>query len=183
MKQARFILVIILLLSSSMESKVFLVFGGKTGWIGKKITALLTEQGHMAICTKSRLENRESIVGEIKQHKPDFIINAAGITGRPTVDWCEDHKQETLRANVLGALNLVDVAYTFGIHVTNFATGCIYTYDDKHPENSGIGFAENEEPNFTQSFYSKTKVLLEKLILEYLNLQYINFSYLDFVYN
>ena len=26
------------------------------------------------------------------QVKPTHILNAAGITGRPNVDWCEDHK-------------------------------------------------------------------------------------------
>jgi hypothetical protein len=26
------------------------------------------------------------------QVKPTHVINAAGLTGRPNVDWCEDHK-------------------------------------------------------------------------------------------
>ena len=26
------------------------------------------------------------------QVKPTNVINAAGVTGRPNVDWCEDHK-------------------------------------------------------------------------------------------
>ena len=26
------------------------------------------------------------------QVKPTHILNAAGLTGRPNVDWCEDHK-------------------------------------------------------------------------------------------
>ena len=48
---------------------------------------------------------------------------AAGLTGRPNVDWCESHKHETIRGNVVGVLTLVDVAHEKGIHVTNFATG------------------------------------------------------------
>jgi hypothetical protein len=26
------------------------------------------------------------------QVKPTHVLNAAGVTGRPNVDWCEDHK-------------------------------------------------------------------------------------------
>lgn len=150
-------------------AKTFLVFGGKTGWIGQKAVRLLQDMGHTSICAESRLENRESIIREIETYHPDYIINAAGRTGRPNIDWCEDHRPETLRANVLGVLNLVDVAYCYNISVTNFSTGCIYSYDDKHPLGSGIGFTEEEEPNCVGSFYSRTKVMLEKLILEYPN--------------
>ena len=149
--------------------KTFLVFGGNSGWFGQKILQLLKDNKHTPVCAKSRLENRSDLINEIERIKPNFIINAAGITGRPNVDWCENHKQETLRFNVLGTLNLVDVAYLHNIPVTNLTTGCIYVYDAAHPIKSGIGFKEDDEPNFSRSFYSKTKILLEKLILEYPN--------------
>jgi len=42
----------------------------------------------------------------------------------------------------------------------NFATGCIFEYDAAHPEGSGIGFKEEDKPNFTGSFYSKTKAMV-----------------------
>jgi hypothetical protein len=29
---------------------------------------------------------------EVTKHKPTHVINAAGVTGRPNVDWCEDHQ-------------------------------------------------------------------------------------------
>jgi len=49
---------------------------------------------------------------------------------------------------VVGTLNVVDVARTAGINVAVFGSGCIYEYDEKHPLGSGIGFKEEEEPNF-----------------------------------
>ena len=52
---------------------------------------------------------------------------------------------------------MVDVAHMHGIHVTNYATGCIYHYDKDHPEGSGKGFTEEDPPNFTGSFYAKSK--------------------------
>jgi hypothetical protein len=42
----------------------------------------------------------------------------------------------------------------------NYATGCIFEYDANHPEGSGIGFKEEDTPNFTGSYYSKTKAMV-----------------------
>lgn len=154
---------------SSHDNKRFLVFGAHTGWIGGKIVSLLQQQNYQVFAATSRLENRQDIEAEIKTVQPNFVINCAGVTGRPNVDWCEDHQQETIRANVMGALNLADVCYIHNIHMTNFGTGCIYEYDAKHPEHNGIGFTEQDEPNFTGSFYAYTKVMLDKLLQRYSN--------------
>lgn len=147
----------------------FLIYGSKTGWIGQQVVALLKEQGHVVEIPESRLENRESLEAEIFAFKPDRVMNAAGITGRPTIDWCEDHQIETIRANIIGALMLADVCYKNNIHMTNFGTGCIYEYDENHPLNSGIGFKEDETPNFAGSYYSKTKIMLDTLFKSYPN--------------
>lgn len=157
------------LLSTNVDASTFLVFGGKTGWIGQKIVSLLQNEGHTVYSANSRLENRLDVETEIVNVNPDYIINCAGVTGVPNVDWCETHQQETLRSNILGALTLADVAYMHNKHITNFGTGCIYEYDAKHPIGSGIGFKEEDEPNFIGSFYSKTKCMLDKLLLCYPN--------------
>lgn len=152
------------------QPKTILVFGGKTGWIGQKMVKYLESQGQLVFAAESRLEYRRDLEREIDRIAPDYIINCAGVTGTPNVDWCESHKLETLRTNILGTLNLIDVAAMRGIHVTNFNTGCIYEYDEEHPVGSGRGFTEEDEPNFDGSFYSKTKAILEKLIVYYPNL-------------
>ncbi len=154
---------------ASIHAKTILVFGGKKGWIGQKLVTFLQDMGHQPVCAESRLENREQIIDEITRVKPDSIINAAGIIGNPNVDWCEDHKPETIRTNVIGTLNLVDISYTHGLHLTNISTGCIYEYDDAHPMGSGKGFTEEEPPNFDGSFYSRSKIKMESLLLEYPN--------------
>lgn len=152
----------------SCHAHIYLVYGAQ-GWIGGKLIVLLREKGHTVIEGNSRLENRESVEAEIIAAKPDFVLNAAGKTGRPNVDWCEDHKQETIRSNLIGALTLADLCYKYGIHMTNFGTGCIYEYDEKHPMNSGIGFKEEDTPNFDKSYYSKTKIMLDTLLQDYPN--------------
>lgn len=151
------------------SGKPVIVFGGKTGWIGSQIVSILRDQNIPVIATQIRLEDRASIEMLIAHVKPRCIINAAGVTGSPNVDWCEDHKQETIRANIIGALQLADIAYMHDIHVIHIGTGCIYEYDDAHPMYSGIGFTEEEAPNFHGSFYSHTKVMLDNLLQNYPN--------------
>jgi dTDP-4-dehydrorhamnose reductase len=160
--------ILFLLFSMNIQSSTVLFYGSK-GWIGQKIIAILQEQGHTVHAGAARIEEREKVNQEIESFKPDYIINSAGKIGRPNVEWCETNKEETIRSNVLGLTNLVDLAYLHNIHITNIATGCIYVYDEKHPLGSGIGFAEDEKPNFSGSFYSKTKALAEELILVYPN--------------
>jgi len=65
---------------------------------------------------------------------------------------------ETIRVNVLGLLNLADICSQKGIHLTTYATGCIFHYDKDFPQGSGRGFTEDDTPNFTGSYYSYTKV-------------------------
>jgi len=147
---------------------VFLIYG-RAGWIGGMLGRLLEEQGHKYYYGAARLYDRKAVEDDIARCKPTHILNAAGITGRPNVDWCESHKKETVQTNVTGILTLVDLADKNGIHVTNFATGCIYSYDEKHPI-GGPGFTEDDAPNFGGSFYSHTKGMVEDLLKNYDNL-------------
>lgn len=151
------------------EAKVkFLIYGGARGWIGGKLVELLRQDpGCEVVVGKARIEDRQAVTHELEEENPDRVINAAGLTGRPNVDWCEDHQQETIRANVLGALTVADVCALKNIHVTHIGTGCIYEYDEAHPIGSGKGFTEEDTPNFKGSFYSFTKGMLDRLFYSY----------------
>lgn len=154
--------------SPHQSSFKFLIYG-RTGWIGGLLGQLCDKQGIAYAYGKGRLEDRASLLADIQNIKPTHVFNAAGVTGRPNVDWCESHKTETIRANVAGTLTLADVCREHGLLMMNFATGCIFEYDAKHPEGSGIGFKEEDKPNFIGSFYSKTKAMVEELLKEYDN--------------
>jgi UDP-glucose 4,6-dehydratase len=151
----------------STRAAIFLIYG-KTGWIGGMLGRLLAGTEHSYFYGAARLHDRKAIEEDIARCQPTHILNAAGITGRPNVDWCESHKREVVQTNVLGTLNLIDVAQSQGIHVTNFATGCIYSYDEDHPI-GGPGFTEEDVPNFRGSYYSNTKAMVEELIHQYDN--------------
>ncbi|KAI5808562.1 hypothetical protein DFH27DRAFT_230314 [Peziza echinospora] len=145
----------------------FLVWGGE-GWVAGHLKRLLESQGKEVYTTTVRMEDREAVTKVLSDIKPTHVFNAAGCTGRPNVDWCEDNVEATIRSNVTGTLNLTDVCYLMGIHCTVFATGCIYEYDDEHPI-GGNGFTEEDEPNFSGSFYSFTKAKVEAMMKYYSN--------------
>lgn len=149
-----------------MESYKFLIWGGK-GWIGSMIKELLEKDGHSVTISRARLEDYVGIKEELQENKPDFVLNCGGITGRPTVDWCESNKQETLLVNTIGAVNLAHACWRLGIHMTNYATGCIYSYTEERPV--GNKFSELDPPNFRGSTYSVSKVMAEELLAAYDN--------------
>jgi 3,5-epimerase/4-reductase len=137
----------------------FLIYG-RTGWIGGLLGQLCAAQGIPFSYGAGRLENRAQLEADIDAAAPTHVFNAAGVTGRPNVDWCETHRAETVRANVVGTLTLADVCRGHGLVLINYATGCIFEYDDAHQLGSGVGFKEEDTPNFVGSFYSKTKAMV-----------------------
>ena len=139
----------------------FLIWGGD-GWVAGHLEKLLQDQGKDVHTTTVRMENREAVLAELARVRPTHVLNAAGCTGRPNVDWCEDNKEATMRSNVIGTLNLADCCFLHGIHCTVYATGCIYQYDEAHPW-GGPGFLETDPANFDGSFYSMTKAHVEEV--------------------
>lgn len=148
---------------SGESGDVYLLLG-KNGWIGGKLIELLKQQGKTFYLAESRTQNRESLIAEFDKYKPTHVLNAAGVTGRPNVDWCEDHKIETIRTNVIGCLNVADICAERNIHHLLYATGCIFEYDEEHVI-GGKGFLETDTPNFFGSFYSHTKVISLNVML------------------
>jgi len=150
------------------RAEKYLIYGAKTGWIGSYIVKICEQKGLDHVIAETRIEDRNLVEAELDKVKPTHVLMAAGLTGRPTVDWCEDHKQETIRVNVIGTLGVVDSCWQRGIHITNFATGCIFKYDEAHPV-GGAGFTECDTPNFFGSFYSHTKAMVENMLQNYDN--------------
>ena len=124
------------------------------------VVAFFAEQKKTFYLAESRTHDRESVIAEIEKYKPTHVLNAAGVTGRPNVDWCEFNKMETIRTNVIGCLNIADICAMKNIYHLLYATGCIFEYDDEHVI-GGKGFTEEESANFHGSFYSHTKVRKE----------------------
>ncbi len=99
------------------------------------------------------------------ERKPEFLINAAGYTGKPNVDACELHKAECLLGNAVLPGVIATACTEAGVPWGHVSSGCIYSGDGPGPD----GFTELDPPNFTFragpcSFYSGTKGLGEEVL-------------------
>ena len=125
---------------------------GSNGYIGKHLLKHIPK----SLGLSTRLENIDELRGYLKIIKPKNVISAAGISGKPTIDWCESHKSETLFTNVTCQLQLIHLCKELNIHLTIIGSGAVY--------NGNKLFTELDEPNFKDTFYSRARVILEDII-------------------
>ena len=105
-----------------------------------------------AVLHAADIADEAAVRAALDEHRPDAVINAAGKTGRPNVDWCETHQQETFRSNVEGALVLARQCARAGVYLLHLASGCIFY----GPSPSPGGWREDDFAN-PKAFYSRTK--------------------------
>jgi 3,5-epimerase/4-reductase len=133
-----------------------IVFG--KGFLGTRIAGALGYD-----LTDTNPLNLSELQGFLDFRQPKVVINTIGKTGRPNIDWCETHREETMLSNVSAAINLGIECSKKGIYSVYLGSGCIYQGD-----NGGNGFSEEDFPNFYgPQFYAKTKILAEKALLEF----------------
>ena len=101
-----------------------LVFGA-TGLVGSQLMPLLQANPELGkvVAATSRIEDAVAVASELDRVRPSRVVHAAGITGRPNIDWCESNVLETTRVNCYGTLNVIDLCFRRGIHVTYFSSG------------------------------------------------------------
>jgi dTDP-4-dehydrorhamnose reductase len=109
--------------------------------------------------------NPALLAAALKADRPEFLINAAGYTGKPNVDACELHKAECLLGNAVLPGLIATACAEAGVPWGHVSSGCIYS--GSRPD--GGGFREDDTPNFTFrtnhcSFYSGTKALGEEVL-------------------
>jgi dTDP-4-dehydrorhamnose reductase len=137
-------------------NKKYLIIG--KGFFGNKFAEYLED----SVMSEKRIESKEDVLSEIQKYNPTVVINCAGRTGYPNVDWCEDHREETLTGNVLLPLEIAKACQEAGVKMVHLGSGCIYKGN-----NNGKGFSEEDRCNFGGSFYSLTKALSEQLLKDY----------------
>ena len=168
---------------------------GASGYIGSAFALYLRQRG-IAFKALSRQEvdytHFDSLLELLRQSKPEFLINAAGYTGKPNVDACEIARADTLAGNTLLPQTIAQACAAAGTPWGHVSSGCIFSgakineagtlrveKDLSTPELKTLaennpaaiaGFTETDEPNFTFrsppcSFYSGTKALAEEAIV------------------
>lgn len=138
-----------------------LIFGAK-GYMGENFLSIYPD----ANTPETDITDRRAVSEILDVEKPEVMINCSGKTGRPNVDWCEDHKLETIHSNVLGPLILLEECAKRNLYWVQMSTGCIY-----EGNNGGKGFTEEDPPNFTGSFYARSKGWIDQILKDFPVLQ------------
>ena len=146
---------------------------GGSGYVGQAYQNLLRLKG-IPFRNVRRAEidytDRDVLLEALRRDQPEFLINAAGYTGKPNVDACELHKHECLFGNAVLPGRIAEACATAGVPWGHVSSGCIYT--GTRPD--GTGFRETDAPNFSFrtnncSFYSGSKALGEEVLGGYPN--------------
>jgi len=170
---------------------------GASGYIGQAFCRELRGRG-MPFVPLSRAAfdyTQFSLLFEyVRKLRPSFLINAAGYSGRPNVDACEEERLTTLLANTVLPQTIARVCAGTNTPWGHVSSGCIYSgakifengrmrvvknlnaptvrrLFDTQPERL-FGFTEFEEPNFTFrclpcSFCAGTKALAEEALQDF----------------
>ena len=134
-----------------------IVLLGKTGYIASRIAQL----GGSKVLGISRSDTDYFKASELsdlfKDVKAEFVVNAAGYTGKPNVDACELAKYECLQGNAVLPGIIREVCEDLKVPWGHISSGCIYS--GIRPD--GNGWSEEDNPNFSFrcppcSFYGGT---------------------------
>ena len=141
---------------------------GGSGYVGGAYQVFFRSKG-IAFRNLSRSEldytRLDALRAALRRDKPEFLVNAAGYTGKPNVDACELNKAECLEGNAVLPGTIAAACEDAGVPWGHVSSGCIYSGAGP----GGNGFTEEEAPNFTFrsnhcSFYSGTKGLGEEVL-------------------
>jgi len=126
-----------------------LILGAK-GYIGKRCLDAWDD----AVAGEGHINTKEDVLKLIDEHKPDAVFNAAGVTGKPNVDWCEDNQLETIVGNTKLPILMAEACQERGVYFLHIGSGCIFYGDSPHPDKK---WREEDLGNPVDVTYSRTK--------------------------
>lgn len=141
----------------------WLIFGHK-GWIGGQVINLLKQLGEDLIYPTCRADNEMEVENVIKNERPDRVISLIGRTSGGnfnTIDYLEQKGKlvENINDNLYAPFVLAMICKKYNVHLTYMGTGCIFNgYKD------GIGYKEDDKPDFTGSSYSTVKGFTDRMM-------------------
>src|SRR5947207_2244468 len=103
---------------------------GATGYIGQAFAQELRRRGQpfVPLARKALDYTRFDILFDyVRKTRPEFVINAAGATGKPNVDACETDRAETFHGNALFPQTVARVCLMTNTPWGHVSSGCIYS--------------------------------------------------------
>lgn len=143
---------------------------GSNGYLGSNMCKYLNDNNKKYLPITTRLNDITKLTEQIKKSKCKYVICAAGISGKPTVEWCETHEKETFHINYLDMLNLMQLCETLKVHLTIFGSGLVF--DGKKEI-----YTEEDVPNLTNRVYTKLRCELENKLHLFPNTLYLRILY------
>jgi dTDP-4-dehydrorhamnose reductase len=143
---------------------------GSNGLLGQRLALMLSAKTEFEVLNTSHhrsfvfdpllfdytqldITKKGDVKSLVSSFQPTVILNAAAVTN---VDWCETHREEAWKVNVVGVENLVEAARKVGALLIHVSTD--YVFDGKHGP-----YKEDDPPN-PISYYGKTKLAGENAI-------------------
>ncbi|MFZ2189898.1 MAG: sugar nucleotide-binding protein [Candidatus Magasanikiibacteriota bacterium] len=120
------------------------------GYIGQRCKDAWSD----SILADTHINSKEDVLKLLDEHKPDAVLNAAGVRGKPNVDWCETHQLETILGNTKLPITIAEACQERNIYLLHIGSGCIFYGDSPHPDKK---WRESDMGNPTEVTYSRTK--------------------------
>lgn len=105
-----------------------------------------------AVVSDKMINNLDDALSILNEHNPDVVLNAAGIIGRPNVDWCETHQFETFFGNAILPVIIAQACAQKNIYLLHIGSGCIFYGESPDPK----GWKETDFAN-PSATYSRAK--------------------------
>ena len=152
---------------------------GSSGFLGSQVKKYLEIQGKNFITLDTRLNNYDEIRYKLNLYKPKYVICAAGISGKPTISWCDENKEETFNVNVIDTLKLCEITNKLNIHLTLLGSGSVFNGSfDENNEANLITYSDNSTNDKNNSkYYLKCRNILEDSLELYSNVLYLRIQY------
>lgn len=136
-----------------MQPKRILIIGN--GFLGKRCAGVWSD----AVLSDKRITSVKDVEDLLAEHKPDSVLNAAGIVGKPNVDWCETNQLETIQGNTILPIMIAEACQKKGVYLLHMGTGCVFYGYSTDP----LGWKEEDPANplavYTRSKYAADLVL------------------------
>lgn len=147
-----------------------ILISGSNGLLGQRLALMLSSQTEYEVLNTSRqrsfvfddrlfdytqldITQKSDVKSLISSFHPTTIINTAAATD---VDWCEQHREDAWKINVVGVENLIEASRKVGARLIHISTD--YVFDGKHGP-----YSEDDKPN-PISYYGKGKLASENAI-------------------
>ncbi|MBT4942000.1 MAG: sugar nucleotide-binding protein [Candidatus Magasanikbacteria bacterium] len=103
---------------------------GAKGFVGRRCA----NAWDGVIACEDRITSSEQVEDLIAQHNPDVVLNAAGVRGKPNVDWCEDNQIETMVGNTVLPILVAKACAKTQTYLLHIGSGCIFYGDSSHED-------------------------------------------------